>query len=372
MDALCGNDFVADTPQQASPYSGCPNHPQTSCSSTDMFMNYMDYTNDACMNLFTDGQSNRMLALFNPGGVRESFVNCSLIANICENPFSINGPDIICSSNEETYTIDIPSNVDINWSTSGEINIQTESNDSVTITAVGNGVLEAEISNSCGDNVIIEKEIDSGSPSITAEGYYYNNSPTYSLSPYYSIPNNPVSETPATVTANFSFEGAISSDAQILSQSDPSITWDVSLGSEQLSFYFDFYGSPDPWNPQPQTIVWRVTAESPCGTETYDVAFYSEVNNYSYFYYPNPATTDITIENTSFNKSIQANNSSSNNNSKGSIVIYDFNGSVVQTEEYDLNSESFNLDVSKLKPGKYFMKIGAAREEETHQIIIRR
>ena len=39
----------------------CPNFPHnanscnTSNSNGDMFMNYMDYTNDACMNLFTNG-----------------------------------------------------------------------------------------------------------------------------------------------------------------------------------------------------------------------------------------------------------------------------------------------------------------------------
>nr|WKN36822.1 choice-of-anchor J domain-containing protein [Tunicatimonas sp. TK19036] len=54
------DDFVEDTPLQESDSEGCPAHPQTSCNSVDMFQNYMDYTNDRCMNLFTVGQRERM------------------------------------------------------------------------------------------------------------------------------------------------------------------------------------------------------------------------------------------------------------------------------------------------------------------------
>ena len=53
------DDFVADTPQQESESSGCPID-QFSCGSLDMFQNYMDYTTDACMNLFTLEQKERM------------------------------------------------------------------------------------------------------------------------------------------------------------------------------------------------------------------------------------------------------------------------------------------------------------------------
>ncbi|MEZ4972010.1 MAG: M43 family zinc metalloprotease [Cyclobacteriaceae bacterium] len=55
-----GTDYVSDTPPQSSETSGCPGHPQVSCSSNKMFQNYLDYTNDACMNLFTAGQVTRM------------------------------------------------------------------------------------------------------------------------------------------------------------------------------------------------------------------------------------------------------------------------------------------------------------------------
>ena len=61
-----GSDFVDDTPNQASKNFGCPTHPHISCSNNgDMFQNYMDYTNDTCMNLFTKGQRDRMLAALN-------------------------------------------------------------------------------------------------------------------------------------------------------------------------------------------------------------------------------------------------------------------------------------------------------------------
>lgn len=63
-------DFVNDTPTQFEENYGCLNHPSPSCNNTgDMFMNYMDYSDDACMNAFTLGQKNRMITaiqLFRP------------------------------------------------------------------------------------------------------------------------------------------------------------------------------------------------------------------------------------------------------------------------------------------------------------------
>jgi hypothetical protein len=37
-------------------------------------MNYMDYTGDACLNLFTEGQKERMRSLFNAGGPRNTLL----------------------------------------------------------------------------------------------------------------------------------------------------------------------------------------------------------------------------------------------------------------------------------------------------------
>jgi hypothetical protein len=76
-DSYCGDDLVDDTPVQGNFTSGCPDSFRSSCSNGsmgDMYMNYMDFTNDACMNLFTTGQKNRMQALFAAGGPRNSLL----------------------------------------------------------------------------------------------------------------------------------------------------------------------------------------------------------------------------------------------------------------------------------------------------------
>lgn len=81
-DSNCGNDFVSDTPTHQTSNSGCPIG-QTSCSSTDMPQNYMDYTNDSCMNLFTQGQKTRMRAVLEAGGARRTLAlsdKCGAVA----------------------------------------------------------------------------------------------------------------------------------------------------------------------------------------------------------------------------------------------------------------------------------------------------
>ena len=62
---------MADTPNQGAENYGCPGFPKVSCANAgDMSMNYMDYTDDRCMYMFSTGQSTRMNALFAPGGAR--------------------------------------------------------------------------------------------------------------------------------------------------------------------------------------------------------------------------------------------------------------------------------------------------------------
>jgi hypothetical protein len=75
-DAACGNDQVADTPTQQTSNFGCPTYPHVTCSNAgDMSMNYMDYTNDACMYMFSTGQKARTQAIFAAGNARASLLS---------------------------------------------------------------------------------------------------------------------------------------------------------------------------------------------------------------------------------------------------------------------------------------------------------
>lgn len=66
-----GSDLVEDTPNQGDLNFGCPVWPHVSCSNNgDMSMNYMDYTDDGCMFMFTEGQKARSVAVFASGGPR--------------------------------------------------------------------------------------------------------------------------------------------------------------------------------------------------------------------------------------------------------------------------------------------------------------
>ncbi len=86
-----GSDEVNDTPNQSDRNYGCPSYPQTDGCTPNapgtMFMNYMDYVDDACMKMFTQGQVNRMRATLTASGGRSGLVQNS---QVCNSPLGLN------------------------------------------------------------------------------------------------------------------------------------------------------------------------------------------------------------------------------------------------------------------------------------------
>ena len=72
------SDYCNDTPASNGPNGSCTQH--YSCTSYDMIENYMDYTNDACMNVFTQNQKDRIMAVMNNSPRRSSLKTSTVCA----------------------------------------------------------------------------------------------------------------------------------------------------------------------------------------------------------------------------------------------------------------------------------------------------
>ena len=104
--ACTGSDQVNDTPNQAGPTYGC-NTTKVSCNSRDNTQNYMDYSDDACMMMFTEGQKARARALFAPGGARAAIRNsnaCGAVAPTCNAPTGVTISNIANTSAGLNFT----------------------------------------------------------------------------------------------------------------------------------------------------------------------------------------------------------------------------------------------------------------------------
>lgn len=73
----CGtDDYCEDTPLQSISYSGvCPSVAAISCQTSDMYSNFMNYTDDACMNIFTQNQKERMHVVLNHSPRRNTLMH---------------------------------------------------------------------------------------------------------------------------------------------------------------------------------------------------------------------------------------------------------------------------------------------------------
>ncbi|NNF02028.1 MAG: T9SS type A sorting domain-containing protein, partial [Bacteroidia bacterium] len=133
-DATCGNDFVSDTPTQETSNFGCVSFPHITCGNGpngDQYMNYMDYSNGNCQNMFSMGQRDRMHAALNSAvssrnnlwstanlaatGVDQLQTLCAPEADFCQDPIRV------CEGDQVTFT-DFSTNGDVanwNWSFPG-------------------------------------------------------------------------------------------------------------------------------------------------------------------------------------------------------------------------------------------------------------
>jgi PKD repeat protein len=161
-DANCGNDYVDDTPTQQSASSGCPTG-RFSCGTTNMVENYMDYSNDACMHLFTVGQNTRMQAAMQLSPRRKAVIQANLCAPIvAEKPVADFTSDKVFAllGGDVTFT-DLSSNFPTKWAWTfegGDPATSTDRNPKVTYNTPGTYKVTLVASNSLGNSDPLERD----------------------------------------------------------------------------------------------------------------------------------------------------------------------------------------------------------------------
>jgi hypothetical protein len=188
------SDYCADTPQAGwenylcdPTYDSCP-----ADLGKDMIDNYMDYTNDACMDIFTLNQKDRITTIINNAARRSSLktstknIAIPLFANDAEIKLEASCPTPICgvSPNQTTqkitiynrgtsnlisatlnYNINGGSNIVYNWSGNLAINksatfpitINSASSGTINITSISsaNGVADQRLTNNTASGTFI-------------------------------------------------------------------------------------------------------------------------------------------------------------------------------------------------------------------------
>ena len=173
-DGRCNrDDGISDTPNADGPSSGCPIG-ASSCGTLNMVQNYMDYSADGCMNLFTLGQKERMRAVLLGNGFRSTLAKSTR----CSTGGTTDpDPDPGCSDVRLSFTFDqYPEDIsfeiinqDGNVIASGGPYGSEPDGSTINLTGcVDNGCYELVVKDSFGDGLCCQ--YGNGSYELVSEG----------------------------------------------------------------------------------------------------------------------------------------------------------------------------------------------------------
>jgi hypothetical protein len=308
-----------------------------------MFMNYMDYTDDPCMNIFTTNQRIRMRSLFSNGGVRESIINTSfaivpLTTPIC-NTGTINLTNVACLTGV-TWTINGPATITGN-NNSALITRNGSSNGIATVTATAAGYIDTkEVAIGIGTNSInyTQKTITC----VAGKPYFYGT----------------VAEVPFAGNNYdwYSKDMTNASNPFILRQSGLGNTADFPLGNNKGNRYY--------------TI--RVIVTTPCGA-------LQSINEDGYLFapscigggslkittFPNPTTSNFSVVLIGDNGQI----TSATNENIIKTELVNKVGTVLQKAKYAQGTKQVSINISTLSPDVYILRIWDGKEWSVVSVV---
>jgi len=161
-DGVCGNDFVSDTPTVQNESRGCPTSKLACDGSTPaMVQNYMDYSDDACMNIFTNGQKTRMQAVMALSPRRKTLIEANLCSPIVADVPTANftsDKQLVLLGGQVAFT-DLSTNFPNGWSwifEGGDPNTSTQRNPKVKYHVPGEYKVTLTATNTLGSSIPLE------------------------------------------------------------------------------------------------------------------------------------------------------------------------------------------------------------------------
>lgn len=264
-DAQCGNDNVSDTPQADGPNYDCPSFPTISSScgngpNGDMFMNYMDYVNDACMYMFTNGQASRMTNVLN------------------SNPWNVLQNSTVCGGNN---------------SPTDDAGISAITSPGASSTICSNNFIPIITLKNFGTNTLTSVTIKYKIDNNSEQSYSWTGSLTAGGSETVVLPNMSASNGSHSFTAYTQNPNGNSDDNSGNDQSVVSFTINATAGGA-LPFSEDFEGSfpPSDWSiidPDNDNLTWQQnTSYSSSGSKSTEKDNYNSDDAGSYDYLITP------------------------------------------------------------------------------------
>jgi hypothetical protein len=400
-DATCGNDLVGDTPVHNTANFGCPTYPHLStCSGTptEMTMNYMDYTDDPCMYMFSPGQKTRMRAIVDAGGPRALLATSTGCSgsnpppppSTCAAPSSVSTGTTTMTSipvswsavtGATTYTVEYKISIESNWTIATTTAATTNYN---IINLATNTLYNIRVKGNCTSstysNVVNAMTIIGNDPSNgSCTDVYEPNSPRLSAKPillnvdvrakisspadkdFYKF-NNTSAARNVNVTLNENpadYDLKLYRTSTLVDASENGGTTSESCtynnNTTPATYYAEVYGYNGSYDPNNCYKLRATISSAPLRGDGSDILEEAVIDltpiQDEFLIFPNPATSEVSII-LPFKE-----------NKQGILQITDITGRIIHKEVITGSADQnvFNLDISKFETGMYIttFKIGA-------------
>ncbi|MCG3167710.1 MAG: hypothetical protein POELPBGB_03504 [Bacteroidia bacterium] len=398
-DATCGSDLVNDTPTHNTSNGGCPSYPHYStCSGTpvEMTMNYMDYTYDACMYMFTQGQKTRMSAIFAPGGARQSITTSQgcvpLDPNACGVASGLAASNVTQTSatlswsagqNAVSYNVQYKPTAGSTWTsasttatslavsgltvgTAYEFQVQTVcASTTSAFTASANFTTQSPVT--CTNDSYEANETQSAARSISVGSSYYPKVCGTTDVDWFKFSNSSskrnIRVTIKALPANYDMQ-LYNSAGTLLGTSANAGTADEGFiynSAPVGTYYVKIYGNSGAQSNSTYTLKAETNRNSYSGFRLdEDAAGAEEMVENTLMLYPNPAADNLTLNYFSLNEE------------SVTVRIFDLMGKteMVQQKAIETGDNYFSIDVTNFAKGLYFVEISGNESRIVEKLMI--